>query len=80
MVSDSTPLLVSKLVCLEQVCTQCEMSADIDEVCQRRGMRKHSFLDEPIGDLLSYLCELRLWVSKIVAIAHIARVFDSQFI
>jgi len=79
-VSDSTTLHVPNPVCLQQFCIQCEMSADIDEDCERCGKRKHSFWDDPIGDLLSYLCEPRPWVSKIVSIAHNARAFDSQFI
>jgi hypothetical protein len=51
-----------------------------NEDCERYGKRKHSFWDDPIGDLLSYLCEPRPWVSKVVAIAHNAKAFDSQFI
>jgi len=54
-VSDSATLHVPNLVILQQFCSKCEMSADIDEVCRRCGKRKHSFWDVPIGDLLSYL-------------------------
>ena len=56
------------------------MSTDISEDCERCGRRKHSFWNDPIGDLLSYLCEPRPWVNKVVAIAHNAKAFDSQFI
>jgi hypothetical protein len=56
------------------------MLPDIDEDCERCGRRKHSFSVAPIGDLLSYLCEPRPWVSKVVAIADNAKAFDSQFI
>jgi len=52
----------------------------IDMDCERCGKRRHSFWDDPIGDLLSYLCEPRPWVDKVVAIAHNAKGFDSQFI
>jgi len=58
------------LVCFQQFCTQCEMSPDLNEDCARCGKREHSFWDDPIGDLLSYLCELLPWVSNVVAIAH----------
>jgi len=71
---------VPNLVCLQQFCTQCEMSPNIDEDCARCGKREHSFWDDPIGDLLSYLCEPRPWITNVVAIAHNAKAFDSQFI
>jgi len=32
-----------------------------------------TFWDDPLGDLLTYLCEHRPWDNKIVAIAHNAR-------
>ena len=79
-ISDSTTLHVPNLVCLQQFCTQCEMLPDVDEVGERCGERRYSFWDDPVGDLLSYLCEPRPWGSKIVAIAHNAKGFDSQFI
>ena len=79
-VTETATLHVPNLVCLQQFCTHCEMKPDIDEDCERCGRRKHSFWDDPIGDLLSYLCEPRLWVSKVVAIARNAKAFDSQFI
>ena len=56
------------------------MSSDIDKDCERCGKRKYSFWDDPVGDLLSYLCEPRPWVSKVVTIVHNAKTFDSQFI
>jgi hypothetical protein len=56
------------------------MSADMDEVWEQCRKRKHIFWDEPIGELLSYLYEPRPCVSKVVAIAHKAKAFDSQFI
>jgi len=58
-VSDSATLHVPNLVCLRQFSTQCEMSTDINEDCELCGKRKHSFWDDPIGDLISYLCEPR---------------------
>jgi hypothetical protein len=53
---------------------------DIDIDCERCGRRRHSFFDDPVGDLLSYLCEPSPWCNKIIAIAHNANAFDSQFI
>jgi len=78
--SDSATLHVHNLVCLQQFCTQCEMSVDIDQEWERCGKRKHSFWDVPIGHLLSYLCGPQPFVSKVVAIAHNAKAFDLQFI
>jgi len=79
-VSDSATLHVPNLVCLQQLCTKCDMLTDINEDCVRCGRRKHSFWNDPIGDLFSYLCEPRPWVNKVMAIAHNAKAFDSQFI
>jgi hypothetical protein len=54
---------------------------DVDEEeCVRCGKRKHSFWQDPVGDLLSYITEPRPWANKIVAIAHNAKAFDLHFI
>jgi len=53
---------------------------DIDMDCERCDKRRDSFRDDPVGDLLSYICDPQPWVSTIVAIAHNAKGFDSQFI
>ena len=37
-------------------------------------------MGRPYTDLLTYLCELRPWANKIVAIAHNAKAFDLDFI
>jgi len=55
------------------------MFSDIKD-CARCGKPEQSFCDDPIGDLLSYLCDPRQWVSKVVVVAHNAKAFDSQFI
>ena len=68
------------LVCLQQFSTACEMQDDYEQDCARCGKRLHSFFEDPVGDLLTYLCEPRHWCKKVVAIAHNAKVFDSQFI
>jgi len=54
------------------------MQDDRDAGCERCGRRRHSFYEDPGGDLLSYLCEP--WCNKVVAIAHNAKAFNSQFI
>jgi len=38
------------------------------------------FWNDPIGDLLTYLCEPRTWSNKIMAIAHNDKAFDVYFI
>jgi hypothetical protein len=68
------------LVCVQQFCSVCETQDDIDIDFERCGKRRHSFFDDPVGDLLSYLCESHPWCNKAVAIAHNAKAFDSQFI
>ena len=37
-------------------------------------------LDDPVGDMLRYLCESRPWVEKVFMIAHNAKAFDLHFI
>jgi hypothetical protein len=68
------------LACAQQFCAACEMQDDIEMDCDRCSKRQHSFSDDKVGDLLSYLCEPRPWCNKVVAIAHNAKAFDSQFI
>ena len=70
---------IPNLVCLQQFCARCEMQSDISVDCERCGKRRHSFYDDPVGDL-SYLCAPRSWCEKVVAIAHNAKGFDAQFI
>jgi len=77
--SDLATLNVPNLVCLQQFCTTCKMSTDINEDCEPCGRRKHSFWNDPIGVLISYLCETRPWVSKVVETAHNVKAFDSLF-
>jgi len=77
--SDKATVHIPMLVCLQQFCTDCEMQDDIDMDCAR-CRRRHSFFEDPVGDLLSYLCEPRPWCNKVVAIAQNAQAFDSQFI
>jgi len=55
--SDNATVHIPILVCLQQFRTACEMQDDIDMDCVRYGRRRHSFFEDPVGDLLSYLCE-----------------------
>ena len=66
-------------VCIQQFCSVCEMQEDIETDCDRCGRRHHSFYDDPVADL-SYLFKPRPWCNRVVAIAHNAKAFDSQFI
>jgi len=77
--SDKATLHVPDLVCVQQFCSQCEDAEDCEE-CVRCGERKHSFWDDPVGDMLIYLCKPRPWANKIVAIGHNAKAFDLHFI
>ena len=45
----------------------------------RCGKRKHTLWADPIGNMLSYLCEPRPWANKIVAIPHNAKAYDLHF-
>jgi len=53
---------------------------DVERDCVQCDVRKHSFWDDPVGSMLSYLCEPRPWVNKVIAIPHDAKAFDLQFI
>jgi len=54
--------------------------SDINIDCEHCGRRKHTFWDDPVGYLLTYLCTARHWCNKVVAIAHNAKAFDLHFI
>ena len=48
--------------------------------CEQCGKRKHSFWEDTVGDIVSYLCEQQRWVKQIIVMAHNAKVFDFHFI
>ena len=53
--SDTAKAHVPKLVCVQQFCARCEdIEYGID--CERRGKRRYSFWNDPVGDLLTYVC------------------------
>ena len=58
---------------MQQFCARCE---DLEEGdCVRFGKRKHSFWQDPVGELLTYLTEPRPWSIKIAAKAHNVKAF-----
>jgi len=77
--SNKATLHVPDLVYVHQFCSRCEDAEDCGE-CVRCGQRKHSFWDDPLRDMLTYLCKPRPSADKIVAIAHNAKAFDLHFI
>jgi DNA-directed RNA polymerase subunit M/transcription elongation factor TFIIS len=78
--SDTARLRVPNLVCEQQFSSLCESSSNVDKNCTQCGTRKHSFWEDPVGDLLSYLCEDRPWCKQIIVITHNAKAFDLHFI
>ena len=48
--------------------------------CVRFGRRSHAFWDDPVGDLLTYLCKERSCCEKVIAVAHNAKDFGAHFI
>jgi len=75
--TEDAKLLVPNLICVQQFCSRCDDVEDGDGV--RCGKRKHSFWEDPVGDLLTYLTEPRPWANKIVAIGHNVKAFNLQF-
>ena len=71
---------VTNLVCLQQFCSKCDNIPNIEQDFIKCGKSKHSFWDDPVGDMLSYMCESRPWVEMIIVIAHNARAYDLHFI
>jgi len=78
--NDRTSVHVPNLVCLQQFPSKCETIPDIDQDCIHCGKRKHTFWDDTVGDILSYLCEFRTSVERIIVIAHNAKAVDLRFI
>jgi hypothetical protein len=78
--SDTARLHAPNLECIHEFCSRCEGTDNVDENCTQCGTRKHSFWEDPVGDLLSYLCEDRAWCKQIIVIAYNAKAFDLHFI
>jgi hypothetical protein len=73
-------LRVPNLDCIQQFCSRCESSDNVDQDCRECGKRTHSLWEDPVGDMLNYLCESHPWCKQIIANAHNAKVFDLHFI
>ena len=71
---------VPNLVCIQQFCSRCESIDDCERGCESCGIRKLAFWDDPVDDLITYLCEPRHWVEQINAIAHNAKAFNLHLI
>jgi hypothetical protein len=78
--SDTAKLHVPNLVCIQQFCSPSESSDNVDQDCTQCGKQKHAFWEDPVGDILSHLCESRTWCNKIIASAHTVKAFDLHFI
>ena len=77
--SDEASVHISNLVCLQQFSLKCEKVQDIEYYVQG-GKRKHSFLEDPVGDMFSYLCESYQWANEIIVISHKTNAFDLHLI
>ena len=49
--SDTAKVHVPNLVCIQQFCSCYEIIDDVEQDCEQCGRRKHSFWDEPVGDI-----------------------------
>jgi hypothetical protein len=78
--SSTARLHVPNLVCIQQFCSRCESSDDINQDCTQCGKRKHGFWEDPVGDMINYLRESRPWCNQIIAIEHNAKALDLHFI
>ena len=78
--TESTTVHIPTLVCLQHFCSLYEKEPDIDVDCVRCGRRRHASFDDPVGDLLTYLCKQRPLCEKVISIAHNAKGFDAHFI
>jgi len=71
-------LHIINFVCVQHYFSRWNGVEDGDYV--RCGKRRHSFWQDPVGELLSYLTEPLPWANKIVAIARNAKAFEIHFI
>jgi hypothetical protein len=78
--SEKATVHVPNLVCLQQFCLKCESINIVEQDCSQCGRRIHSFWQDSVWDLESYLCEQPPWANKVIAIAHNAKSFDLHLI
>jgi len=60
--SDAATLHIPNFVCLQQFCSRCEDEEDVERDFVQCDVRNHKFWDDPVGSMLSYLCDPRPWV------------------
>jgi len=78
--SYAATLHVPYFVCQQQFCSSCEEVEDVQRHCLQCDKRKHTFWEDTLGSMISYLCDHRPWANKIVGKAHNAKAFDLHFI
>jgi hypothetical protein len=71
---------VPNIVSLQQFCFKFENEHDIYQECPQCGKRIHTFWEDPVGDMLSYMCGPQPWPKKIIVLAHNAKAFELHFI
>ena len=71
---------VPNVECIQQFCSRCEGIDDCEQDCVNCRVRKQAFWEDPVGDLITYLCKPRPRVKQIMSIAHNAKAFDLYFI
>jgi len=64
MYSNTAKEHVPNLVCVQQFSASCEKTEDFSIDCDRCDRRRHTFSNDPKGDLLTHLCEPRPWPVK----------------
>ena len=78
--SDTAKVHLPNHVFIQPFCSRYEGVDDCERDCEQCGIRKHSFWDDTLSDMLSYICEQRPWVNQVIAIAHNAKAFGLHFI
>jgi hypothetical protein len=78
--TDTAKLHVPNLVCIQQFCSRCESYDNVDQDCTQCGKRKHAFWEDPMRDILNYLCETPSWCNHIIVIVLNAKAFYLHFI
>jgi hypothetical protein len=71
---------VPKLICAEQMCSQCQASEDLSVDCKQCGKRVHVFRQDPVGKFIEYLRQSTPFAEKILVISHNSRGYDAHFL
>ena len=62
--SDTAKEHVPNVGCMQQFCSRCEVIEDCEWECECCGVWSHVFWEDPVGDVLTYLCEPRPWSGR----------------